>query len=444
MKIVIAVHHFLPRYTGGSEQHAYRIATELRARGHQVRVVCVERIDSGPAAGVAWEDEVFRGIPVRRLSFDRTLVPDPVRWEYDNPWIGDHLRTFLQADTPHVFQLIGGYLHTGRVLGIARELGVPTVALLTDYWFLCPRLTLLRSNGERSSPPVEPVTCARCLAEERRRYRLPGLVAPRLMERFWQRQHSRIDAVRRRQAFQQETLRHVDALVAPSQFLRDTFVAAGCDPARLHLCRQGLDLPAAKPRAADRPWSPPLRIGYVGQVVWHKGVHVAIAALRRLPYAPATLTIHGNTNAVPAYTAYLQRLAEDDPRIHFAGVYRTTEERRLALASCDVIVVPSLWYENNPMAILEALGHGVPVLTANLGSMPELVDDGRNGLLFAPGNAESLAQRIQQLLREPSLLSTLRASIGAVRSVADEVDDFERLYRRIAAADHPREAETGS
>ena len=58
MKIVIAVHHFLPRYVGGTEWETFRLAAALQTRGHQVRVICVERVDAGPREGVAWEDDI--------------------------------------------------------------------------------------------------------------------------------------------------------------------------------------------------------------------------------------------------------------------------------------------------------------------------------------------------------------------------------------------------
>ena len=84
MKVVIAVHHFPPRYTGGAEWETYRIASTLRARGHEVHVICVERIDAGQAEGVSWTDEIYNDLPVRRLSYNLAAAPDPVRWEYDN------------------------------------------------------------------------------------------------------------------------------------------------------------------------------------------------------------------------------------------------------------------------------------------------------------------------------------------------------------------------
>jgi glycosyltransferase involved in cell wall biosynthesis len=95
------------------------------------------------------------------------------------------------------------------------------------------------------------------------------------------------------------------------------------------------------------------------------------------------------------------------------------------------LVVPSLWYENSPNVILEAFAHGTPVIASNHGGLSELVQDGRNGLLFPPGDAASLGRQLQQLLDEPDLLPRLRLGIPPVRSMAEELDALEELYRSV-------------
>lgn len=154
MKILLAVHHFPPRYTGGAEWRAYRTAAALRSRGHDVRVVAIERIDAA-GAGLTWSDEVYEGVPVRRLAFNLSAAPDPFVWQYDNAWIGEHLDALIAQERPDVFHLIGGYLMTGSALLSARRAGLPVVVTLTDYWYLCPRISMLRSDGSISTLPLD-------------------------------------------------------------------------------------------------------------------------------------------------------------------------------------------------------------------------------------------------------------------------------------------------
>ena len=107
----------------------------------------------------------------------------------------------------------------------------------------------------------------------------------------------------------------------------------------------------------------------------------------------------------------------------------------------DVIVVPSTWYENCPNVILEAFAHQTPVLATNLGGMAEMVTDGRNGLLFARGDAAGLAGKIQRLIAEPDLLPALRNGIPAVKTFPQEVAEIEAIYQRIALKSQAHVAE---
>lgn len=431
MRIFLAIHHFLPTHHAGSEQHAYRVCRGLMQRGHEVRVVCIERIDVGTAGELTWRDDVFDGIPVRRLAFNLGAAPDPRRWEYDNPLVGDHLRTLLQAERPDVFQLVSGYLMTGRALRVACEQNIPTVLMLTDFWFLCPRITMLRSNGELSATAFDPAACARCLGEEQRRYRVPGLLFPGAMQWLWRLRRKRVNAIIDRDRYLSDTLAQTDHLIALSEFMHRVFLERGIAPERIQLSRQGID--SASHAAPRVPWQPPLHIGYLGQLAPQKGVHVLIEAMRQLPEVPIALRIYGDPHAFPSYAARLRQLAGDDPRITFAGTYAGAAARDAVLDRLDVTVVPSVWYENNPMSINESLGHRIPVLATDLGSMPEVVHHEVNGLLFRRGDAADLARHIRRLVDEPDLLARLRAGITPRRSVESEVEQIESIYRQITA-----------
>ena len=179
MKIVIAVHHFPPDFTGGAGCRAYRTAHAMQARGHTVQVICVQRLDTDPSAGLTWEDELFDGIPVRRLSFNLGAAPDPFRWEYDNEWIATHMRRYFTGNYPDVFHLIGGYLISGSVLNVANELNIPSIVSLTDFWFLCRRITMQRSNGDLCviSRPIQQYVL---VVSEKRNVAIDGLLRWRL------------------------------------------------------------------------------------------------------------------------------------------------------------------------------------------------------------------------------------------------------------------------
>jgi glycosyltransferase involved in cell wall biosynthesis len=433
MKIIIAVHHFPPTYTGGAEWRAYRTASALQNRGHDVRVICIERLDMSPpeGEGLFWEDGVYNQIEVRRLFFDQDKAPDPHRYEYDNPWVGEHIQEFLQIHSPDIFHLISGYKITGSALRSSIALGIPTVVTLTDFWFMCPRFTMLRSNGELSTPPINAATCARCVAEEQRRFSLPSrLSPPGLMDLYWRTQKGRIDQAQARIDFLRDTLLQVDAIISPSQFLKSMFVQSGFAGDQIVFSRQGRDFPHLDPSLLEKKPASSLRVGYLGQIIPIKGVHVLFDAVRLMENAPIHVYAFGDMTPFPEYTEQLQAMADKDNRMTLEGKF-TSEELSRVFSELDVIVVPSEWYENSPNVILEAFAHRTPVIASNLGGMAELVRDGANGLLFEPGNANSLARQLSRLIEEPGLLKALRDGIEPVRSVRAEIDELEQIYRRV-------------
>lgn len=430
MKIVIAVHHFPPRQVDGAELRAYRSAVWLRDLGHDVYVVCVEAIDAGDGRGLVFEDDTYDGVPVRRLSFNAAAAPDPFRWAYDNTCIGEHLRGYLAELAPDLFQLISGYLISGSALNVAMDLQIPTVVTLTDFWFLCPRITLLRSNGQLCAPPFGPATCARCLGEQKRRYRIPGLIAPEVMTAFWQTRRERVAQVQARMAFLRETLNRVDAIISPSRFLRAFFVEAGIAPGRIVFCRQGRDFPDLTPDLLAKTPATHLRVGYMGQITPHKGVHTLFEAVQELPATVLEVKAYGDVTPFPDYTRRLRQMVSRDSRVSLAGVYNRTEVSQV-LQGLDAVVVPSVWYENSPNTILEAFAHRTPVIASNLGGMAELVEDGVNGLLFTPGDPSSLAAKLRQLIDNPGLLSQLRQGIEPVKALAEEMAELQGIYRSV-------------
>ncbi|RMF39703.1 MAG: glycosyltransferase, partial [Anaerolineae bacterium] len=338
-------------------------------------------------------------------------------------------RERFTAQKPDVFHLFSGYLMGARPLRVAQEMGIPTVVSLTDFWFLCPRITMLRSDGGISTLPIDPVRCARCLGEEKRRFRYLGKAAPALAQVYWRLQKRNAAALRERLDFLISTLNRVDCAISPSRFVRQMYVQAGVDAGRVIFSRQGRDFPSQ-----DIPQKEPaevLRVGYIGQIAPHKGVHTLLEAVRALPNAPLEVHLYGDSTPFPKYTRRLRGLSAGDARIHWEGVFPRSAIGEVH-RNLDVLVVPSVWYENSPNTILEAFACGTPVLASDLGGMVELVREGENGLRFPPGDSAALAELLSRMVEDRSLLARLRPNREDIPTVAQEIDALEAIYTRYA------------
>lgn len=431
MRIILGIHHFPPRYFSGAEREAFNIATGLKQRGHLVTVVCVEQINAAMASGIQESREEFRGLDVRRLSMNMRAAPDPIKWEYDNPWVADYFGRLFAEEAPDLFHLISGYLLTGRTLQIARDMSIPTALSLMDFWFLCPRITMMRSDGTLSDFPLDMASCAQCLGEQKRRYRYASAIAPGLMQHYWRRQRDQISSLQKRLDFQLELLGMVDLIISRSKYLKEVFSTAGLSKARIEFLRQGMETPFQIQTSPTSSNGRILRVGYLGQIAWHKGVDLAIDAMKRLNSNQIELRIYGSEESNPQYSAVLRKRAKGSLNIHFCGTFQGAEELARIFSEMDVIVVPSRWYENSPNVILEAFVHETPVIATDLGGMAELVLHKQNGLLFNLGDIADLTNQIKALIQDPDLVGELRAGIKPVATLDQEVTDLEVLYHRI-------------
>jgi glycosyltransferase involved in cell wall biosynthesis len=173
----------------------------------------------------------------------------------------------------------------------------------------------------------------------------------------------------------------------------------------------------------------PVRIGYVGTLVWHKGVHVLLDAVRSLPAGSYEVKIYGDPGVFADYARDLRAGASGLP-VTFAGQFER-QRATAAYASIDVLVVPSLWLENSPLVIHEAYQAGVPVIGARIGGIQELVDDGRNGLLFDADSAVDLARALRHVIDDPARLAGFSAHLPRVKSITEDALEWEARYAEV-------------
>jgi glycosyltransferase involved in cell wall biosynthesis len=437
MRVFLVAPHYPPKYVGGVELYTQRLATALVARGDQVEVAAVEQVGaSGPVAARETEDH---GARVWRLSVPYIPVEQPLGPTYRDTGVERWFERVLLTTAPSVVHLHSGYLLGGAVLAASQRAGIPAVVTLHDYWFICPRVTLLHPDGRYCTGPESGEKCAWCMATEQRRYRWIGEVvgrsAPEMIVRLLR--LSRVRAVS--QAVESMLTRRQDllallsasaAVLSPSMYLRELMVQYGVPAPLINLLRYGVE-PRRPVRGRDEGST--LRVGYLGQVAPHKGVHVLIDAIKLLSEQDVRLTIHGSLTRELDYVTRLRRAADHDSRIVFAGAY-THDELDGILGDIDIVAVPSIWHENSPFVIHEARAAGLPVLASRLGGMAELVSHGSDGLLATPGDARDFAGKIRQVLKYRDLLTHLRTNVRPPPTAREEIDALVDIYRRVAVS----------
>lgn len=448
MRVLLAAHAFPPRSTAGVEVYTLRLARSLLALGHDVLVLS------------AVHDLAARPYSVRRRTHEGVDVAEIVNVHrrgtlaatYDDTEISAAASLILQAFRPdcvHVQHLQN--LSIG-LLGEARRHGAASVFTLHDYWLSCPRDGLRMQEDLTISTVVDHDACARCLRQSpylvplvqrglshaARKAGFAGLLhrihdmapgaseaALRLLRRLSPaRGRGLAREMDRRAARLRQAVNAVDVVLAPTQFARERALEFGVEAGRLRVLRLGAVSDTPRPR----PAGPRRRVGFVGTLAPHKGVHVLLEAFRGVESHEASLDLHGSVSVQPAYVERLRRAADGDPRIRFHGAFGEGEQGRV-LASLDALVVPSIWWENSPLVALEALAAGVPVVASAIGGIPELVEEGRSGLLVAPGHPQALRAALGDVVGGRRLADELPAL--EIKTVEEGARELAALYAEL-------------
>jgi hypothetical protein len=184
--------------------------------------------------------------------------------------------------------------------------------------------------------------------------------------------------------------------------------------------------------ATQREPGTPLRILYIGVLLPHKGAHVLIEALKGLPREALEVSLYGA--AVPSeqsYADHLREAAQEFP-VHFYEPYPHDQVGSI-LSQHDVLVMPMICEETFSLLAHEALMVGLPVVAAKRGVLPDIVQDGVNGLLFEPENAADLQRCLTRFLAEPGLVERLRSANPQVKTVDEYARDVEAVYAEVCA-----------
>ena len=414
LRIAFVVHKLPPESLGGTEVYTRSLARALAAQGHKVQIFA-------PSATVAQTETV-----VEADGVEITRAPLPTSRATENPaaqfWhtfrdrtLESHFAHFVQQARPDVvhFQHVQGV--SARLIELAA--GRPRFATLHDYWYFCANSQLVRPDrspcGGPSAGCRNCVDCATARADLAPLRALRPLVALPLA---WRNQLLR------------NATAQIDHFFAPSAFLRDFYVDQGFDGTRIQVIENGMDLTRLRAGAETaRTPTPGLRVGFLGTLAWQKGPHVLVDAFNRLPDdTTATLTLHGSADAFPDYAATL-RASIRHPNITLADPVRYDDVGRV-LRTFDLLVVPSLWYENSPLVIQEAYALGIPVLASDLGALAEKVDDTRTGRLFPPGDAHALAILLNEISAHPDVLSTWRRQIEPPPAMEEHAAELAATY----------------
>jgi len=443
MKILLVSHFFPPTHNAGTENYTLGMAKTLQARGHEVCVLCAEDWETGDKYWNGITEEEYQGVLVRRIHLNWIMANNPNQVLYISDQVSAWMAHFLQDEKFDIVHVLSTYSLGVGIFESIKRAGVPLILTLMDFWFLCPSVQLLRSTGELCDGLTTPYQCQSCLMLESgasKKMNKLGL-STQMQSRLWE-PLANIPILAKQPGFRgklldmkerKKLLKRVidlpDLVLSHSAIVKEIF--SRHTPREIRILPNGHDLSWVQAEAKKKAANQLLRIGYMGQVVPIKGVHILVEAFQKANLLNrATLEIWGGLEQDLDYVNDLKRLIEGNPAISLNGRF-SRDDLTNVLSRFDILVVPSLWLENAPLVIQEAFALKIPVIATNLGGMAEMISHEVNGLLFGRGDALDLASQLQRLLDEPGLLGILSSRIPKVKSIDEEMKQLEALYSEL-------------
>ena len=373
MKILQANKFFFSN--GGSETVMFQERDFLLANGHEVVDFAMQdtRNFASQYTDYFVENRSYKQAESGKLS----KISDAISFVHSSEAV-KNISRLIKDTKPDIVHCHNIYHQLKpSIIGAAKKLGVPVVLTLHDYKPVCPTYNRLQQGKP----------CSKCL---------DGDFTQVLRNRCADGSLGK-SAVLFAEAFVQKQLgnyEQVDAFIAPSQFMQKS-IAHRAPTARIKQLTNGIDVKAINPSNVDEGYAL-----YIGRLVPEKGVETLLKA-------------HANSRLNwPLKVAGTGPLLDDLKAQYNSSIFTghlSGDALKTMIAQAALVVVPSEWYENCPMSVLEAMAYGKPVIGSRMGGIPELVDDESTGLLYTAGDVNALTAVLDRLMTS----STLRQQMGA-------------------------------
>lgn len=396
MKICIISNLYPPNILGGAEIIVEKLVNAIARKNHEVVVITCSADN---------EEKIMRKDNITIYSIATTRIYPTYQqtnaksyekplWHLFDLWNKKSKKRIIQiikdekCDIIHINNFKGLSL---SCFDVGKSLNIPVVFESHDFSLICPRANLIRGNNtlclERNKICDTYVSIQRKLIKN-----------------------------------------NVDLMIAPSNFMinkyRENNFFNDTECIKIPL---GIDFERVKTiKSYDN-----IDITYIGSLGKHKGVDTLINAFKEIPDDNVKLHIIGKGYDEEEF----KKMALEDNRITFHG-FVNNEDIKKYYSLSNIIVIPSICYDNSPMVIYESFATATPVIGSNIGGIPELIKDNINGFLFEAGNKDDLKEKLLKVINDKEILRELEEnayesiSNDSIDVMADEsIKAYEQLMK---------------
>lgn len=404
MKILIVNYRYF--ISGGPEKYMFNITKKLESEGHEVIPFSVH---SNKNIETEYSKYFVEPIGSRDATYfdeckktPKTIIQMLSRSIYSKE-VEKAIKKEIKDVKPDLVYIIHfvNKLSPSVICG-AKKMGVPVVLRLSDYFLLCPRFDFLRNKK----------ICEDCLSKGykaciKNRCVKNSLFAS-IIRVFSMKFHKFINVYK-----------DVDAFITPSNFLKNKLIENGFDKDKINL------IPTFTIKNLNNDSENIGKYGlYFGRISEEKGVETIVKAYQKIPDHFLKIMGDDTTDEAIRLKEYVSK--NNMKNVEFVG-FKIGDELEDIIENSRFTLIPSIWYDNLPNTALESMAYKKPIIASNIGSLPELVEDNMNGLLFEAGNPDELKDKII-MLDDNASVKTL-GNNG--KEKLDDIFSIEKHYQQL-------------
>lgn len=391
MKILMVNKFLYPR--GGCETYMLELSKELTKMGHTVQYFGMQ----DDANTVGNEKELYtQNMDFHSTGIARFLYPFKIIFSLEAYRKLSKVLDDFKPDVVHMNNI--NFQLTPSVIYAVAKRKIPLVQTVHDYQMICPN-HLLYSFCETKP-------CERCIKGSKLNCLKHSCI-------HGSRAKSLIGSIEAMLYKLLKTYKKVDLYICPSRFLESKLLSAsGLFSGKTFAIHNFIEKkPVPEKTVQDKPY-----VAFASRLSKEKGVTIFAEAAKLLP--EIQFVVAGSGPDGDALSGI--------ENVKMTG-FLTGDELTSLIANARVMVLPSVWYENCPLNILETHAFGVPVITMNSGGMAELLEDGKTGLLVNEPTGEAIAAAIKKCFDDQEFYASLLENCKKRGDEIMEVEDYAQV-----------------
>lgn len=396
--------------SGGPEKYMFNIKNVFEQKGHKVVPFSVK---NNKNVETEYKKYFVKPIGGENVVYFNEYKKTPqtilqmLSRSFYSPEVKRALKYEIDSEKPDAIYILH---HINKlspsVIKAAKESGKKVVVRLSDFFLMCPRFDFLRDGN----------VCENCLKGS-----LMNAVNYKCVQNSKAASIIRVMSMKFHRLIKIYDL--VDYFVTPSAFLRSKLIEFGFSEEKVIHIPTFIDSSQIEANYTHQNY-----ILYLGRLNKEKGVEYAIRAMKYIEDKSLILKVVGQASDGELENIKNIIASNNLHNVELLG-FKSGKELEQLISNSKFIVVPSIWYDNMPNVLLEAFAHGKPAIASNFGSLPEVVDDGVNGLLFETKNELDLAEKIDLLNSNNKLMIEYGKN---AREKAEKYYNSELHYRQLS------------